>query len=123
MSRKRIQIVDDNPVTTRMVRRGLELTNDFIVFESNDSTHALEQAKQFQPDLMILDLQMPEVDGGLVARALLCEDQLADTPVMFMTGSIRKSEEGSAKDLTGYTTLAKPVPLTRLIETIRQELH
>ena len=62
--KKRILLVDDEAPITRMMRRNLEATGKFDVLDVNDPTVALATAREFRPDLVFLDVMMPEKDGG-----------------------------------------------------------
>jgi PleD family two-component response regulator len=65
--RPRILIVDNDRDTTHLVKVLLERTGDYLVFEENDVTKAHESAVNFRPDLILLDIVMPETDAGEVA--------------------------------------------------------
>ena len=64
MEKKRILIIDDEAGFTRMVKLNLEKTGQFEVREENKATYALAAAREFKPDLIILDVIMPTMDGG-----------------------------------------------------------
>ena len=66
-TRPRILVVDNNQSFTRTARRLLQLTGRYLVREENDPRRVLETALGFQPDLILLDLIMPELDGAEVA--------------------------------------------------------
>jgi len=73
MNPKRILIVDDESGFTQLVKLNLEQTGRFIVKEENDGEKAHATAREFRPDLILLDIVMPKIDGGDVA-ALIRED-------------------------------------------------
>ena len=68
--KKKILLVDDEAPITRMIRRNLEATGRFDVLDINDPTIALAQARKFKPDLVFLDVMMPDKDGGQLAAEL-----------------------------------------------------
>jgi two-component system sensor histidine kinase/response regulator len=75
--------------------------------------------RQFQPDLVILDVMMPELDGGRLAAQMKDDPVLAETPVIFLTGSVRKEEvEDKQGIIGGMPFLAKPVQLDELLDWI-----
>ena len=71
--KKKILVVDDEVRIAKMIRRNLEAEGAYEVVIETDSTRALAVARKFEPDLVLMDVMMPEMDGGEVA-ALLSED-------------------------------------------------
>ena len=86
----RIIVVDDEPDFTMLVRAHLESLGHFNVHEENDSTNAVRAAREFDPDLILLDIMMPEMDGSEVAAHLCADSRLADVPVIFLTALVQK---------------------------------
>jgi CheY-like chemotaxis protein len=124
MTKKRILIVDDERKFTQMVRLNLEKTGFYQVNEVNDAEHAVEAAEQFQPDLVLLDVMMPVMDGGDVAARLKNHPLLKDVPVLFVTAIISQSEAGrQGRHGGGYLFLAKPITLDALLEAIETNLR
>lgn len=124
MERKRILIIDDEPSFTRMVRLNLEKTGFFEVREENKATAALTAAREFRPHLILLDVIMPNMDGGDVARQIQNDRQLKDTPVVFLTATVSKREAGSAGlNSGGSLFLAKPISLENLVQCINESLR
>src|SRR5437867_4068399 len=89
--KRRILVVDDQPNVTELVKMFLEKTDRYIVFTQNRSAAALEAAQQVQPDLIILDIDMPGKDGGEVAREIRLSKQFHSTPILFLTGLIQRN--------------------------------
>ena len=90
--RKKLLIVDDEEPLTEMMRISLEALGNFRVRTENDPLRAVEVARRFQPDLIVLDLYMPELDGeGVIAR-IRNEPELAKIPVVFFSGYVSPSE-------------------------------
>lgn len=81
----RIAIVDDNPEVRRLIRRILQSQGDYTLFEAVNGREALELAEREQPNLMILDLMMPELDGFSVLDRLQANPKTADIPVIVVT--------------------------------------
>lgn len=81
----RIAIVDDNPDVRRLIRRILQSQGDYKLFEAANGIEAVNLAHQEQPDLIILDLMMPEMDGFAVMDQLQSDPQTADIPVIVVT--------------------------------------
>jgi threonine synthase len=80
-----ILIVDDTPDARRLIMRILQSQGDYTLFEASDGRSAIEMAKEVVPDLIILDLMMPEVDGFAVLDALKQDQRTSDIPVIVVT--------------------------------------
>lgn len=123
MQKKRILAVDDEVGFTRMVRLNLEQTGVYEVREVNEGKTALAAAREFKPDLILLDVVMPDMDGGDVAAAIQQDPLLKRIPVIFVTAVVRKREAGSAGMVSGGSLfLAKPIDVVELIDAIETSL-
>jgi CheY-like chemotaxis protein len=119
----RILIVDDEKVTTRLLRMTLEQTKKYEVREVNDSKLVLQAALAFHPDLIVLDVIMPDMDGGDVAAMLKDHPALSKVPVVFLTATVRKSEvDARGGVMGGYPFLAKPASTEAIVEFIDKNL-
>ena len=117
-STKRILVVDNDPSSTRLVRLTLEKHDRFEVRELNDPAHALTAAGIFRPDLILLDVEMPGLNGGDVARRLRAVPGLKKVPVVFMTGLLTEGDAAAPLYSAGARVLAKPVTMAKLIACV-----
>src|SRR6185295_3918644 len=92
--KKRILIIDDEASFTRMVKLNLEKTGQFDVRAENRAAGALAAAREFKPDLVLLDVIMPTMDGGDVARQIQNDRSLRGTPIVFLTATVSQREAG-----------------------------
>ncbi len=122
MDKKRILIVDDEPGFTNLLKLNLEETGKYFVETENNGKRALQKARDFKPDLVFLDVVMPEIDGGDVAAQLRDEPGLADIPIVFLTAIVAESETGSRSSFGGFPFLAKPVTMQTLTDCIEQQV-
>ena len=120
--RRRILIVDSDPNTTHLVKVLLERTGRYLVLEENDATKAHQSARNFRPDLILLDVVMPETDGGELAARVEADPELHNTPIVFLTALVTRAEAKSGLHIQGHPFLAKPVSIPELINTIEQHL-
>ena len=120
---KRILVVDDEVSFTRLLKLNLEQTGEFEVLAINTPTEALPASRRFKPDLILLDVMMPEVDGGTLAASLRASPSLARTPIIFLTAAVKKEEVASRRgQIGGFPFLAKPVDLAELIQALQEHL-
>lgn len=121
--KRRILVVDDEPALTRMVKLNLERTGDFEVRTENMGSRALQAAREFKPDLIFLDVMMPDMGGDEVATQLKEDPELSQTRFVFMTAIVTKEETGATgSSIGGNVFLAKPVKTDELIATIDRVL-
>lgn len=112
-------LVDDEASITRMIRRNLETTGRFEVLDVNDPMQVVTKAKDFKPDLVFLDVMMPNKDGGELAADFREEPLLADTPIVFLTAIVSRTEVPPTGSVIGeHLFLAKPVTLENLLACI-----
>ncbi len=119
---KRILIVDDEAGFTRLLKLTLEGTKRYIVKEENDGSQALATARQFRPDLILLDIVMPKMDGGDVARQITSDPMLKEVKIIFLTAIVSQKEAGAAGGIGGFPFMAKPVSLAALTAMIEETL-
>jgi threonine synthase len=89
----RIVIADDHPDARRLIRRILQSQGNYTLFEAEDGREALELARKEQPDLVILDLMMPEMDGFAFLDALKSDPDTVNIPVIVVTAKVLTSQE------------------------------
>ncbi len=120
MSKKRILLIDDEPSFTRMLKLNLDETGAYEVRAENRGTEGLAAARQFKPDLILLDIVMPDMSGGEVAFGLNHDRNTKDTPIVFLTAAAKKKEDEGI--IGGRTIIAKPVTVEEVIDCIERTL-
>ncbi len=120
--KRRILIVDNDRDTTHLVKILLERTGRYSVLEENDATKAHQSAQNFRPDLILLDVVMPETDGGEVAAQIQADPELRRTPVIFLTALVTETETKAGLRIQGHPFLAKPINIPELINGIEENL-
>ncbi|UCE88541.1 MAG: response regulator [Pseudomonadota bacterium] len=121
--KKKILVVDDEAGITRMIKLNLERTGKYDVLTENEGSKAVAAARQFKPDMIFLDVMMPDKSGDEIAADLKEDAELGDTPFVFLTAIVTKDEaEQSGGEIAGNTFLAKPVKTEELLQTIERFL-
>jgi len=119
MTKSRILVVDDEPNLSGLVRFFLEKTQRFEVRVENRSAFAVSAARDFRPDMILLDVDMPGKDGGEVAREIQADPALRGVPILFFTSLISREEAGQHETVRGGNRfLAKPVDPKILIPVV-----
>jgi two-component system, OmpR family, response regulator len=121
-AKRRILIVDDDSDATHLVKVLLERTGHYLVLEENEAAKAQQSARDFQPDLVLLDIVMPGADGGEVAARIEADPELRNTPIIFLTALVTRGEAKGGLRAQGHSFVAKPISIPELINAIEQHL-
>jgi two-component system, OmpR family, response regulator len=123
MSQKKVLIVDDEESFTRLLKLNLEAGGTYRVRTENRAPYAVFAAKEFRPDLIFLDVMMPEMDGGDIASILRADPEMKHIPIVFLTAAVKKEEVTSrGGEVGGFPYLAKPVDVETVIACLRTHL-
>ena len=120
-SKSRVLIVDDNSRFAHSARLFLEHTGNYFACEVNDPRRALETARSFKPDLVVVDLIMPQADGLEVASQLEADWALHEVPIVFVTALITR-EEADGRRINGHRVVPKPTRGFDLIRVVEENL-
>lgn len=116
---QRILYIEDEPDIQRVVKLALEALGGFTVELCGSGAEAVERAPALAPDLILLDVMMPEMDGPTVLHLLRQLPGLATTPVIFMTAKVQPDEIEHFKAMGALAVIAKPFDPMALVETVR----
>lgn len=124
MEKKKILVIDDEADFTKLIKLNLERTGQYEVKTENKGLLGLAAAKKFNPDLILLDVMMPDVDGGDVFYQLENDNETKGIPVLFLTAVAKKEEVEMGRGIIGgHTFIAKPVSARELISYIEKKLE
>jgi CheY-like chemotaxis protein len=117
----KILVVDDESSFTRLLKINLETTERYLVHVENDPKLAVSAALDFRPDLVLMDVMMPDLDGGDLAFLFSKHPRLCKIPVVFLTATVRQTEvDDHAGQFGGMRFLAKPVNQTELVHCLEE---
>jgi DNA-binding response OmpR family regulator len=119
---KKILLIDREPGVTRLIKRALEKTGKYWVKEEHDSQFALNSAKSFQPDLILLDTVSSNSDREQLAKKIQTDTTLHSTPLLSLSSLKPESEMVSGGILSGYSFFAAPVRVEEVLEGVEQIL-
>jgi DNA-binding response OmpR family regulator len=120
-----VLVVDDEHAIRLLCRVNLSASG-MEVLEAENGTAALELARRERPDLVLLDVMMPDVDGWTVARELAEDDQTREIPIVFLTARAEAADKRMGQQLGGVGYLVKPfdpVTIGDFVEGVLQRLE
>jgi two-component system, cell cycle response regulator DivK len=115
---KKVMIVEDNELNLKLFTDLLS-AHHFIVEGIKDGRLALEQARMFAPDLIIMDIQLPHVSGIDLIEAMQADTALKNIPVLAVTAYAGKGDEDRIMAAGARSYLSKPVSVMKFLESVR----
>lgn len=119
---KRILIIDDDAEILPLIEKKL-LSLGFITKTNTSGSTILNDVRQFNPDLILLDIVLPDIDGGDAARILQNIPEYATIPIIFLSGIVSQDDPENEKLTIGkfmYKAIGKPFSTEKLIQLINQ---
>lgn len=121
MDKKRILIVDDEVHIVELVRVCLE-DSDYDIIEAYDGQEALQKAKSEHPDLILLDIMLPKMDGYEVCKALKSVDSTRSIPVVMLTAKGQEVDKVKGFQAGADSYMTKPFSPLRLLTELEERL-
>jgi DNA-binding response OmpR family regulator len=121
MGPKKILIVDDEVDLVETVRFPLEMEG-FNVLVSYNGEDALNQARKEKPDLILLDLMLPKLDGYKVCRLLKFDERYKNIPILMLTAKTQEKDKALGMETGANEYITKPFDLDKLVEKVKTYL-
>jgi CheY-like chemotaxis protein len=115
---KRVLVVDDDRVIQQLLEVNLELEGYEVVATAADGKEALEKIAELKPDLVILDIMMPKMDGLEVCRRLRADPELAKIPVILLSARAQDMDIREGLEIGASAYLTKPFDPVELLEVV-----
>jgi two-component system OmpR family response regulator len=116
---RRILMVEDEPDIQAVARIALETVGGFTVDMCNSGQEALDRVLELAPDLILMDVMMPGMDGPSTLKHLRAVPATASYPIIFMTAKVQSHEVARYKDIGGLGVIAKPFDPMTLAQSVR----
>jgi two-component system, cell cycle response regulator DivK len=114
---KKVLVVEDNELNLRLFCDLLR-AHDYAAEGVRDGREALDRARAFVPDLIVMDIQMPHVTGLELTEAIRADEELKGIPIMAVTAYAGKGDEDRIRAAGADAYVSKPISLLRFIETV-----
>ena len=116
---KTVLIVEDNELNMKLFRDLLE-AHGYATLQTRNGIEALSLARDHRPDLILMDIQLPEVSGLDVTKWLKEDDELRQIPVIAVTAFAMKGDEERIREGGCEAYISKPISVSHFLETIRR---
>lgn len=121
MSEKTILVIEDNDLNMKLIRTLLKLKN-YQTIEAEDAETGIQLAREHHPDLILMDIQLPNMDGLTATRVIKNDSAMKDIPVVALTGHAMPGDAEKALDAGCVGHIAKPIDTRGLLKSISQLL-
>jgi len=118
---KTVLVVEDNDLNMKLFHDLLE-TQGYNILQTKDGMEALRMARQHHPDLILMDIQLPEVSGLEVTKWIKEDDNLKAIPVVAVTAFAMKGDEEKIREGGCEAYIAKPISVSNFLDTVRHFL-
>ncbi len=119
--RKKVLIVEDNELNMKLFHDLLE-AHDIDTVQTREGKRAYEMALEHRPDLIIMDIQLPEISGLDITKQLKQDDTLKSIPVVAVTAFAMKGDEQKIREGGCEDYISKPISVSRFIEVVKKYL-
>ncbi len=118
---KRILLIDDEQDFCFFVKKNLELTGDFMVETCSDGRQGVAKTQELRPDMVLLDVMMPGINGADVAEAIKRNEITRNIPIAFLTALVKEEEAKNNQNwIGGEFFVAKPIKIKELVNVINE---
>ena len=119
--RKKVLIVEDNDLNMKLFN-DLLVAHGYVTLQTKDGVEALALARQHHPDLILMDIQLPEVSGLQVTQWIKQDDDLRKIPIIAVTAFAMKGDAERMRDGGCEAYIAKPISVTSFLQTVERLL-
>lgn len=119
MKDKKVLIVEDNELNMKLFHDLLE-AHGVITIETSDGREVMDLVREHNPDLILMDIQLPEISGLDVTKMLKADDELKGIPVIAVTAFAMKGDEQKIREGGCEDYISKPISVTHFLDVIRK---
>jgi DNA-binding response OmpR family regulator len=116
--RSRVLVVDDEPDLVRILEFGLKAAG-YAVETASDGQEGLKKAREQKPDIILLDLMLPKLDGYKVCRLLKFDERYKHIPIMILSARTQEGDQTLAHEMGANRFLTKPYEFAEILEHIQ----
>ena len=119
---KKVLIVEDNDLNLKLFRDLLE-ANGYVTVETKEGVNATDLVRREKPDLILMDIQLPEISGLDVTRKIKADKSICDIPIIAVTAFAMKDDEEKILRAGCEAYISKPISIVNFLETLKKFLN
>jgi CheY-like chemotaxis protein len=122
MANNTILVIEDNELNLKLVNSLLKM-GDFNILEAKDAETGIQLARKHLPDLVLMDIQLPGMDGLSATRVLMSDNELKDIPVVALTSYAMQGDEHKAQEAGCRGYITKPIDTRNFLKAVNKYLY
>ena len=120
MEKRTVLVVEDNEMNMKLIRTVLQIKGNYQVLEATSAEDGIEMAQKYRPDIILMDIQLPGMDGLAATRLIKSDPELKYIPVVAVTSSAMLGDEEKALEAGCAGHIAKPIDVNSFVDTMEQ---
>ena len=123
MEKGTVLVVEDNEMNMKLIRTVLQVKGNYKVLEARDAEAGIEMARKYQPDIILMDVQLPGMNGLEAARLIKSDPEIMNIPVVAVTSSAMLGDREEAIEAGCVGHISKPIDVQSFVGTMEQFLE
>ncbi|TMQ66013.1 MAG: response regulator [Candidatus Eisenbacteria bacterium] len=120
-SRGRVLVVDDEPDLVRILQFGLQSAG-YVVESASDGQEGLKKAREVKPDIILLDLMLPKLDGYKICRLLKFDERFKQIPIIILSARTQEGDQALALEMGANRFVTKPYNFSEILTHVEELL-
>jgi two-component system, OmpR family, alkaline phosphatase synthesis response regulator PhoP len=120
-SRGRVLVVDDEPDLVRILQFGLQSAG-YVVESASDGQEGLKKAREVKPDIILLDLMLPKLDGYKICRLLKFDERFKQIPIIILSARTQEGDQALALEMGANRFITKPYNFSEILTHVEELL-
>jgi len=120
-SRGRVLVVDDEPDLVRILQFGLQSAG-YVVESASDGQEGLKKAREVKPDIILLDLMLPKLDGYKICRLLKFDERFKQIPIIILSARTQEGDQALALEMGANRFVTKPYNFSEILAHVEELL-
>ena len=123
MDKINILVIEDDPINMKLISTVLQFSDDYAVFEAKNADDGIEMARRYHPDIILMDIMLPGLDGIEATKRLKEDQHTQDIPVLFISALDEPENQARALQSGGVGYITKPFQSEEVLACVEKYLY